>query len=109
MHDEHSRETERLAIRLNSRFRFSIVGDQILLRAPRSPCFEVRDVGKPASKLFIKGISCKVHAREETRQRGRGKETFAFRSRVLSKFLILSEFASRPTRIAKRSVILLWL
>ena len=69
MHDEHSRETERLAIRLNSRFRFSIVGDQILLRAPRPPppWFEVRDVGKPASKLFIKGISWKVHAREETR------------------------------------------
>lgn len=57
MHDEHSRETERLAIRLNSRFRFSIVGDQILLRASRPPWFEVRDVGKPASKLFIKGIS----------------------------------------------------
>ena len=57
MHDEHSRETERLAIRLNSRFRFSIVGDQILLRAPRPPWFEVRDVGKPASKLFIKGMS----------------------------------------------------
>ena len=37
MHDEHSIETERLAIRLNSRFRFSIVGDQILLRAPPTP------------------------------------------------------------------------
>ena len=37
MHDEHSRETERLAIRLNSRFRFSIVGDQILIRTPPPP------------------------------------------------------------------------
>ena len=55
MHDEHSIETERLAIRLNSRFRFSIVGDQTLLRPPppSDPWFEVRDVRKPASKLFI--------------------------------------------------------
>ena len=59
MHDEHSRETERLAIRLNSRFRFSIVGIKYYYAppAPRPPWFEVRDVGKPASKLFIKGIS----------------------------------------------------
>ena len=34
MHDGHSIETKRLAIRLNSRFRFSIVGDQTLLRPP---------------------------------------------------------------------------
>ena len=37
MHDGHSIETKRLAIRLNSRFRFSIVGDQTLLRPPPSP------------------------------------------------------------------------
>ena len=37
MHDKHSRETERLAIRLNSRFRFSLVWDQKLLRARLPP------------------------------------------------------------------------